>query len=106
MFGLAHKNDWGYLTFGTERFYWKFGKNIKITPSNRKKNTLILKFEWESLLNFTNNKLKNPENTVIDTLPPEFITQAIKFALKKGWNPKMTVGAFEFEYIQNEFVKP
>jgi len=106
MSGMKNKNDWGYMTFGTERFHWKFGEIIEITPSNRKKNILTLKFERESLLNFVNNKLKKPKNTVIGVLPPEFVTQAIKFAINRGWNPKKTVGEFKFKYVQNEFVKP
>ncbi len=93
------------MTFGTESFYWKFGEFIEITQSNRKKNTLTLKFERKSLLNFVNNKLKKPNNTEIDILPPEFVAQAIKFAINNGWNPKLSVGEFELEYTQNQFIK-
>jgi hypothetical protein len=100
--------DYGWLTFGNERFRWEYNETLEIRPYHRKRNKIILTFDKQSLLQLINRRLHDETNAEIHHIPMEFLSKAIKKALEFGWNPKDAIAEMHLYFASNVFsqVKP
>jgi hypothetical protein len=95
--------NYGWLTYGNERFQWKYKEIIEIRLCHRKHNIVLIEFDRQSLLNLINKRLQNDSNQEISHIPPEFLSKAIKKAIANNWNPKEDIAEMMLYLHSNEF---
>jgi hypothetical protein len=99
------KNKKGFrtITFKEQKFNWRFSDKIDIRPELQKNNKLIVDFGWFDELLYLNDEVNRPPDFEPKTVTPEFVRQAISFALEHNWEIGKTNENFELKYKNGKF---
>lgn len=81
-------------------YFWKFQEKIYVYKEEAKNHPLIVDVGWYDAWLFIQDKSNKPPDFEPKTITPQFLRDAIVFAVKNGWeNRKLAI-----EYREGAFI--
>ncbi|WP_103070125.1 hypothetical protein [Aquimarina sediminis] len=84
-------------------FNWRFQGTIDVRPNCCKNNILTIDFGWYDVWEFVNDKENEPPEFEPKIVTPQFVSNAIKFALINGWDIERSNSKFKIGYKDEDY---
>jgi hypothetical protein len=97
------KRGFRKITIDGRTFKWRFDSLIDIRPAANKENKLKVDFGWFDEFLYISDRENRPPDFEPKIVTPEFVKQAIKFALNNDWHIEPKTGMFELSYRDGRF---
>lgn len=97
------KRGFRQIVVENHKFNWRFNGKIDVRTEIHKENRLIVDFGWFDELLYINDRKNRPPEFEPKTVTPEFVKQAIEFALKNKWDVNSKVINFAIKYSEGKF---
>jgi len=87
------------IVVGGRRFKWRFADRIVVVPDGLAgRRVLDIDFGWFDCWLYTNYPTEKPPAFSPQAATPAFVSSAIEFALKSGWDTDVRGGRFMLKY--------
>ena len=97
------KRGFRKIIVGGTRFNWRFSEVVDIRPESQKDNKLVVDVGWYDIWLYANDLENRPANE-LRTVTPDFVKQAIVFALMNNWDIAMKTGQMKLKYMNDNFI--
>jgi len=91
------------IVVGGRRFKWRFEDRIVVVPDGLAgRRVLDIDFGWFDCWLYVNDPTERPPEFSPQVATPAFVSSAIEFALKNGWNTDVRGGRFMLKYSADD----